>query len=74
MREPTYPKEGFFAFRSKTNPDECPVAVYLEVGLNIEDLYDQITEEEYNAIQKEIEARTQDIEMYNEEYNGGDST
>ena len=51
MRTVTYPKEGFFAFQSKTNPDECPLMVYLAKGLKIEDFYNEITEDEYNAIQ-----------------------
>lgn len=56
MREPTYPKEGYFAFQSKENPFECPSMVYVAEGYQIEDFYNEITEEEYNAIQAEVEA------------------
>ena len=51
MRAATYPKKGY-AFQSKENPNECPLMVYLARGLEIEDHYNEITEEEYNAIQE----------------------
>ncbi len=57
MRKATYPKEGFFAFRSKEKPDDCYKVIYLAEGLVIEDHYDMITEEEYNTIQQEIEKK-----------------
>lgn len=55
MRTATYPKKGY-AFQSKENSDECPLMVYLAEGRNIEDHYNEITEEEYNSIQAEVEA------------------
>lgn len=59
MRKAETPKKGF-AFRSKVNPYECPFEVYVEEGKQIEDLYDEITEAEYNAIQAEIEAKARE--------------
>ena len=50
MRIANYPKDGFYAFRSKANPDEVPLVVFLAEGLKIEDYYEEITEEEYTAI------------------------
>ena len=55
MRTATYPKKGY-AFQSKENPFECPSMVYVAEGYQIEDFYNEITEEEYNAIQAEAEA------------------
>lgn len=75
MRIATYPHEGFYAFRSKSNPDELPLVVWLAEGLNIEDHYDEITEEEYKVIRQEIEKkRRQEMEAilhgrYNEQHN-----
>ena len=57
MREAKRPKEGFYAFRSKENPDECPFVVYPATGTKVEDFYDEITEAEYEAIQKEAEEK-----------------
>lgn len=53
MRIANYPHEGFYAFRSKTNPDDIPLVVWLAEGLNIEEHYDEITEEEYAKIVEE---------------------
>lgn len=50
MRIANYPHDGFYAFRSKANPNEVPFVVFLEDGLKIEDYYDEITEAEYAAI------------------------
>lgn len=55
MRIANYPREGFYAFRSKANPNEVPLVVWLAEGLRIEDYYDEITEEEYTAIVAERE-------------------
>lgn len=49
MRKAETPKNGF-AFRSKENPNECPFEVYVEEGKRIEDLYDEITDAEYDEI------------------------
>lgn len=63
MRTASYPHEGFYAFRSKLNPSETPIVVWLAEGLLIEDHYDEITEEEYKVIQQEIEEkRRQEVE------------
>ena len=56
MRIANYPHEGFYAFRSKSNPDETPLVVWLAEGLVLEDHYDEITEEEYSEIAAEKEA------------------
>ena len=52
MRKATKPKKGFYAFRSKSDPNTCPFEVYLADGAAIEDEYDEITEAEYEAIQE----------------------
>lgn len=57
MRKATKPKKGFYAFRSKINPDECPFEVYIADGAAIEDYYDEITEAEYNTIIEEQKAK-----------------
>lgn len=63
MRIANYPHEGFYAFRSKSKPDETPFVVWLAEGLVLEDHYDEITEEEYKVIQQEIEEkRREEIE------------
>ena len=54
MRKANYPHEGFYAFQSKENPTECPLVVFMAEGLNVEDFYTEITEEQYAAIQEEI--------------------
>ena len=63
MRKANYPKEGFYSFRSKTNPDELPFVVFLAEGLKIEDCYDEITEEEYIAIVEERDKRRKEDQM-----------
>lgn len=55
MRKANYPSEGFYAFRSKENPSETPLVVFLAKGLKIEDYYDEITKEEYTSIVEERE-------------------
>ena len=55
MRKANYPSEGFHAFRSKANPSEVPLVVFLAKGLKIEDYYDEITKEEYTSIVEERE-------------------
>ena len=61
MRTANYPNEGFYAFRSKANPNDVPLVVFIEDGLEIKDYYDEITEEEYAEIVKEQEATRRDM-------------
>lgn len=59
MREAKRPKEGFYAFRSKEDPDDCSFVVYPAVGMKVEDFYDEITEAEYEEIKKAVEEKAQ---------------
>lgn len=61
MRKANYPNDGFYAFRSKTNPDEIPLVVFLAEGLDIKDHYDEITEKEYTAIVAEQERAAREM-------------
>lgn len=55
-REGRIPKEGFI-FRKKNNPDEFSSELYIEVGLTVEDYYDEVPISVYDAYQEEQRAK-----------------
>lgn len=55
-REGRIPKEGFI-FRKKNNPYEFSSELYIEVGLIVEDYYDEIPIEVFEEYQTEQEEK-----------------
>ena len=55
-REGCIPKEGFI-FRRKNNPDEFSSELYLEVGLTVEDYYDEVPIAVFEEFQEEQRAK-----------------
>lgn len=53
-REGRIPDEGFI-FRSKMNPDDFSSELYIEVGLQVEDYYEQVPISVYEEHQREQE-------------------
>lgn len=56
MRKANFPKDGYI-FQHKTNTDAFSRELYLAEGESLDD-WKEITEEEYNAIQAEMELIT----------------
>lgn len=55
-REKSIPKVGFI-FRNKENPESFSNELYIEVGLNVKDYYDEVPVSVYEEYQREQEEK-----------------